>query len=64
MKHDNLVGEGNPDFALIEGEAERVAKEAVRQLQISRQRCWNAEAGIPTWTGLHGTLRPSSAPEK
>ena len=29
LRHDTIVGEGNPDYALVETEAERVAKEAV-----------------------------------
>ena len=29
LRHDTIVGDGNPDYALVENEAERVAKEAV-----------------------------------
>ena len=29
LRHDSIVDAGNPDYALVEGEAERVAKEAV-----------------------------------
>ncbi len=56
VQHDVIVeGEGD-DYVLIEGEAERVAKEAVDSLRRSRRDCFRAEAGIPTWTGASGTL--------
>jgi len=29
LRHDTIVGDGDPDYALVEGEAERVAKQAV-----------------------------------
>jgi hypothetical protein len=29
LRHDSIVDAANPDYALVEGEAERVAKEAV-----------------------------------
>lgn len=33
-------------------------------LKHSRRNCWNAEAGIPTWTGSSGAVRPKEATEK
>lgn len=30
LRHDSIIDAGDPDYALVEGEAERVAKEAVR----------------------------------
>jgi DNA excision repair protein ERCC-6 len=82
LRHDSIIDAGDPDYALVEGEAERVAKQAVRviiyimifffftlligfsslQVQIlksSRRNCYTAEAGIPTWTGTSGAVRPS-----
>lgn len=32
LRHDSIIDAGDPDYALVEGEAERVAKEAVRQI--------------------------------
>ena len=29
MRHDSIIDAGDPDYALVEGEAERVAKQAV-----------------------------------
>ncbi|KAK4022360.1 hypothetical protein OUZ56_007831 [Daphnia magna] len=64
LRHDSIIDAGNPDYALIEGEAERVAKEAVQVLKSSRRNCWTAEAGVPTWTGTSGALRSSTDREK
>jgi DNA excision repair protein ERCC-6 len=51
FQHDVIVegGEGVSDYMLIEAEAERVAKEAVQRLRMSRRQCFPAEAGVPTW---------------
>ena len=58
LKHDMIMdGDGNADFALIDAEAERVAKEAVQRLRESRRQCFRASEGIPTWTGAHGAQR-------
>lgn len=48
---------GYADYALVEGEARRVAKEAVQALKESRRQCWQADAGVPSWTGQSGALR-------
>ncbi|XP_075466382.1 LOW QUALITY PROTEIN: DNA excision repair protein ERCC-6, partial [Ascaphus truei] len=53
MKHDVIMDSSHPDFVLVEGEACRVAQEALRVLKISRQRCHVASSGIPTWTGTN-----------
>ena len=56
VQHDMIVdGEGD-DYVLIEGEAERVAREAVENLRRSRRECFRAEAGVPTWTGTNGNV--------
>ncbi|XP_046463902.1 DNA excision repair protein ERCC-6-like [Daphnia pulex] len=59
LRHDSIIDAGDPDYALVEGEAERVAKEAVQVLKSSRRNCYRAEAGIPTWTGTSGAVRPA-----
>ena len=45
----------NPDYALIETEANRVAEHAVKALKRSRQLCLSASRGVPTWTGVSGS---------
>lgn len=54
MQHDKIMMSSDPDFALVEGEAERVAQEAARALKQSRSQCHSARSGIPTWTGQSG----------
>ncbi|XP_051504442.1 DNA excision repair protein ERCC-6 isoform X2 [Myxocyprinus asiaticus] len=39
MKHDTIMESSNPDYVLVESEANRVAKDALRALKISRQNC-------------------------
>jgi len=38
MKHTAIMESGVADYALVEAEANRVAKEAVRNVRLSRQR--------------------------
>ncbi|XP_023228465.1 DNA excision repair protein ERCC-6-like isoform X1 [Centruroides sculpturatus] len=54
MKHDKIMDSADPDYLLVEGEAERVAREAVKALKHSRRQCLGAEYGVPTWTGTQG----------
>lgn len=61
MRHDLIMDSADPDYALVEGEAERVAQQAIRRLRESRRRCLSATSGVPTWTGLHGA---SGAPPR
>ncbi|XP_056387223.1 DNA excision repair protein ERCC-6 isoform X2 [Hyla sarda] len=56
MKHDVIMDASNADYVLVEGEASRVAQEALRALKVSRQRCHAASSGIPTWTGTNGSV--------
>jgi hypothetical protein len=65
MRHDTIMEGGYADYALVEGEARRVAKEAVQALKESRRQCWQADAGVPSWTGQSGALRSHnvSAPQ-
>ncbi|KAG1950416.1 DNA excision repair protein ERCC-6 [Pimephales promelas] len=39
MKHDTIMESSNPDYVLVEAEANRVAKDALRALKVSRQNC-------------------------
>ncbi|XP_076449836.1 DNA excision repair protein ERCC-6-like [Babylonia areolata] len=54
MKHDKIMDSGKADFAIVEAEASKVAKEAVAALRRSRSMCMPAASGVPTWTGHHG----------
>ena len=64
VKHDVIVEGGGSDFALIEGEAEKIAKEAVNRLKESRRLCFRAEAGLPTWTGSNGVIAKHNGQNK
>lgn len=55
LKHDVIMEASNPDYALIETEANRVAEHAVKALKRSRQLCLSANRGVPTWTGVSGS---------
>ena len=48
---------GNQDYVIVEKEAEKVAREASAALKRSRTLCLPATAGVPTWTGQHGTTK-------
>lgn len=50
----------DPDYVLVECEAEKVARDAARALQLSRQLCLSGiPTGVPTWTGQNG-LNPTA----
>ena len=56
MLHDNIMQSANPDYLLVECEAENVARDAARALRQSRQQCLsNMPLGTPTWTGANGS---------
>ena len=57
MQHDNIMQSSHPDYAIVEGEADRVAREAARALKRSRQQCYSATSGMPTWTGQSGVSK-------
>ena len=44
------------DYLIVEAEADRVAKEAVKALKRSRSQCLGPMAGVPNWTGQHGSM--------
>uniref|UniRef100_A0A4W3GV51 DNA excision repair protein ERCC-6 n=1 Tax=Callorhinchus milii TaxID=7868 RepID=A0A4W3GV51_CALMI len=50
MKHDVIMESSNPDYVLVEAEANRVAQEALKALKASRQRCLGASSAVPTRT--------------
>ena len=54
MQHDSIMQSSDPDYALVEGEAERVAHQAALALRASRAACYSASSGRPTWTGASG----------
>ena len=64
LKHDVIMESSNPDVALVESEANRVAENAVKALKKSRQRCLGAVSGVPTWTGASGSSGLSELPSK
>lgn len=39
MQHDTIIESSNPDYVLVEAEANKVAKDALKALKISRQQC-------------------------
>ena len=57
LKHDKIMEPGNQDYVIVEKEAEKVAREASAALKRSRTLCLPATAGVPTWTGQHGTTK-------
>lgn len=52
LHHDKIIENQEPDFALVEIEAEKIANEAVRALKESRKYCKPAESGIPNLVGV------------
>uniref|UniRef100_A0A3P8NY72 DNA excision repair protein ERCC-6 n=1 Tax=Astatotilapia calliptera TaxID=8154 RepID=A0A3P8NY72_ASTCA len=39
MQHDTIIESSNPDYVLVEAEANKVAQDALKALKISRQQC-------------------------
>ncbi|KFM67945.1 DNA excision repair protein ERCC-6, partial [Stegodyphus mimosarum] len=64
LKHDTIVEASDPDYMIVEGEAEKVAKQAIKALKESRRMCARASEGIPTWTGQHGGVKPRFGQKK
>ena len=61
MQHDTIMSSANPDYVLVEGEAQKVAESAVKALKASRRQCQQSGGGArrwgqPTWTGQHGSI--------
>ncbi|XP_039629746.1 DNA excision repair protein ERCC-6 [Polypterus senegalus] len=53
MKHDSIMEASNPDYVLVEAEANRVAKDALNALKISRQNCRRMAFRNRPFTGNH-----------
>ena len=64
MQHDNIMEAASPDYLLVEGEAERVARDAVKALKDSRRHCHRATSGLPTWTGSGASGGTTIPPKK
>ncbi|XP_045614522.2 DNA excision repair protein ERCC-6 isoform X2 [Procambarus clarkii] len=43
LSHDAILSNDDPDYLLLEGEAERVAKEAVKAVRASRAQCFRPQ---------------------
>ena len=44
LSHDVIMNNNDPDYLLVEGEAERVAKEALKAVRASRARCFRPQS--------------------
>lgn len=60
LKHDAIEGATSNDFIIVENEAERVANQAIRALERSRESCLSANTGVPNWTGHNGYSKKTS----
>jgi DNA excision repair protein ERCC-6 len=58
--HDVIIENSDPDFALVEEEANKIATEAVRALKESRKYCQSAESGKPNLTSTKFGLKTSA----
>ncbi|VEU19821.1 DEKNAAC100090 [Brettanomyces naardenensis] len=57
LEHDSILNQGSetaPSYDVIEGEANRIAREAVQALRSSRRAAREAGIAVPTWTGRFG----------
>ncbi|XP_038067729.1 DNA excision repair protein ERCC-6-like [Patiria miniata] len=64
LQHDSIMQAGHPDYLLVEGEADRVARDAVQALRQSRRHCHRASSGVPTWTGSRNQGGSTPPPKK
>jgi DNA excision repair protein ERCC-6 len=53
LQHDKIVENAEPDYILLEAEAQKIADQAVRALKASRRFCKPAESGIPNLLGVN-----------
>ncbi|KAM9847677.1 DNA excision repair protein ERCC-6 [Aulostomus maculatus] len=47
MQHDTIMESSNPDYVMVEAEANRVARDALKALKVSRQQCRSAFSRPP-----------------
>merc|ERR1711936_154128 len=63
LQHDAIVEGDQADYAIVESEANEVARSAVRAMKNSRRDCHRAETGAVNWTGTNGARnRPKFGP--
>lgn len=65
LKHDKIETDSTADYKVIESEAEKVARDAIRALRQSRRMCLGSTSGVPNWTGRNGQIaaRPRLVPK-
>lgn len=56
LKHDKIETDCTADFKVVESEAEKVARDAIRALRESRRLCLDSSMGVPNWTGRNGQI--------
>ena len=58
------MNSADPDYVLVESEANKVAKSAAKALKTSRRHCvqMGVGRGNVTWTGQHGSAGALGAP--
>lgn len=59
LKHDRIETDSTADFKVVESEAEKVARDAIRALRESRRLCLDSSIGMPNWTGRNGHVAPA-----
>ena len=65
LQHDAIVEGEQADYAIVESEANEVARNAVRAMKNSRRDCHRAETGAVNWTGNNGARnKPKFGPKK
>ena len=57
LQHDTIVDGDQADYAIVESEANEVARRAVLAMRSSRRDCLTAESGTPNWTGSNGGIK-------
>lgn len=60
LKHDQIETDSTSDFKVIESEADKVARDAIRALRESRRMCLDSSFGVPNWTGRNGQVASTS----
>lgn len=63
MKHDVIMESSNPDYVLVEAEANRVAQEALKALKASRQRCLAVSSGVTSRISNSQSPGPVAGPK-
>ena len=55
MRHDTIIDGGDPDYVLVQNEANKIAKSAVKALKDSQREVMaNQRWRSATWTGQSG----------